>query len=401
MKNLRRYYGKKITGYFLRLIGFALILIIASPIVNSELLENIKQIQDLHNIKFENKKNSIDGFYNNQIRSPAEFETVDQLIITWPKWNANLDGGYSQEPYYIEMVKNSEDSVTVNIITNNNRVKNRVISKLKTNNIPLTNVTFTILFTNSIWVRDYGPFFIEESGKLKIVDFHYYQKVFFYRPIDDLFPTLYGLKYGIDFNFISNFLTTLQGGNYISDGNGIGFVADRIFEHDNPHLTEEKTKNRIKQFLGLEKLIVLKSEVIKVSLGGDETGHIDMYAKLLDYNTMLVAKWNEKTDVNYQILEDNANTLKNLGYDVIRIPILRNPENDKEIWTYTNSLIINGTKKDIVLVPQYNTSEDQIAISIYEEVMSGYEIRGINCESIISYYGAIHCTTMTVPLFDK
>ena len=176
----------------------------------------------------------------NNMRSPAEFETVSKLIITWPKWNPKLDGGYIQEPYFIDLVKKAEDSVSVNIIINNNLVKSRVMSKLEQNNIPLKNVTFSIQFTNSIWVRDYGPFFIEMNGKLRIVDFHYYQKVLFSRPIDDLFPTLYALKNDIDFNFLPNFFVTLQGGNYFSDGNGIGFVADRIFEQDNPHLDRSR-----------------------------------------------------------------------------------------------------------------------------------------------------------------
>ena len=265
----------------------------------------------------------------------------------------------------------------------------------------MTNVSFTVIYTNSIWIRDYGPFFIEKNNKLSIVDFHYYRNIIFYRPLDDLFPTLFGIKNKIDFNFFPNFLTTIQGGNYYSDGMGTGFVADRIFEYDNPKLSQEKTKELIKYFLGLDKLIVLKSQIIKVLMGGDETGHIDMYSKLIDKDTMIVAKWNDRNDINYQILEDNVVTLENLGYDIIRIPILRNPENEKMIWTYTNSLIINGTSKNIVLLPVYNTPEDQIAISTYEEAMPEYEIRPVNCESIIAYYGAIHCTTTTVPLVDN
>jgi agmatine deiminase len=347
-----------------------------------------------------NFKNQIKLIENNDIRSPAEFETIKELIITWPKKNSDLDGGYIQEPYYINLVKAAEDATNVNIIVNNIFIKNRVILKLKQNHIPLSNVSFTVCFTNSIWVRDYGPFFIEKNNALSIVDFHYYRKILFSRPIDDLFPSIYGLKYGIKFNFLPNFFTTFQGGNYISDGISTGFVADRIFKNDNPKLNKELTKNFIKYFLGLDKLVVLKSQVIKVSLGGDETGHIDMYAKLIDKDTMIVAEWNDQRDVNYQILEDNAETLKNMGYEVIRIPILRDPKNDKIIWTYTNSLIINGTSKDIVLVPIYNTTEDQTAISIYENLMPDYEIRPINCESIITYYGAIHCTTLTVPLMN-
>jgi agmatine deiminase len=78
--------------------------------------------------------------------------------------------------------------------------------------------------------------------------------------------------------------------------------------------------------------------------------------------------------------------------------MLRDPNEDKNtIWTYTNSLIINGPNKKVVLVPMYNVEQDDIALSIYEQAMPEYEIRGIDCTSIIDFLGAIHCTTITVP----
>ena len=76
-----------------------------------------------------------------------------------------------------------------------------------------------------------------------------------------------------------------------------------------------------------------------------------------------------------------------------------NPENNT-IWTYTNSVIINGTHKKVVLVPQYNVPEDSIAISIYQQEMQDYEIRGIDCRIIIPCQVAIHCSTFTRPLLN-
>ena len=67
---------------------------------------------------------------------------------------------------------------------------------------------------------------------------------------------------------------------------------------------------------------------------------------------------------------------------------------------YKNSLIINGTNKKIVLVPQYGAVEDSTAIEIYEQVMPDYEIIGIYSNLVIDYWGAIHCTTMTRPLVN-
>lgn len=376
---------------------FVIIFLSTSSI--SSIASQIKT-QDVNLSYFFNKEicNLSPSYSSDEIRSIAEFESAQELIISWPKWWSASDG-YIQEPYFINLTKVAKDYITVNIVVNNIFTKNRVIKKLKENQIFLTNITFIIIYTASIWVRDYGPFFIERNGGLSIIDFHRYPKQYgFYRLIDDFFPTFYGIKYGIDYNFFTNFLLIIQGGNYMTDGQGVGFVGDRIFEMDNPHLSKEVVINRMKRFLGLEDVIVLKSGEIYIEKGGTGTGHIDMFAKILDVNTILVSKINDVNDVIYPTLEENTQILENRSYDVIRIPMLRNPAADKVIWTYTNSLIINGTNKKVVLVPQYNTPEDVIAISIYEQAMPEYDIIGIDSNTIINSFGAIHCNTLTVPI---
>ena len=269
-----------------------------------------------------------------------------------------------------------------------------LISRLNEEQIPIDNITISITRTNSIWCRDYGPFFIEKNNKLSIVDFSYFGHI--NRLIDDLYPTIYGIKNKIEFDFMANFAMCIQGGNYMTDGQGLAMVANFSLELGNPGVTYEEMKDILKQYLGLDEVIILQSEA------DDGTGHIDMFSKFLDNNTILVGQWEDTNDINYEILENNAQLLIDLGYNIIRVPMLRDPDEEKNtIWTYTNSLIINGTNKKIVLVPQYNTYEDSEAVSIYEQAMPEYEIIGIDSNLIIDSLGAIHCTTMTVPYINN
>jgi len=164
-------------------------------------------------------------------------------------------------------------------------------------------------------------------------------------------------------------------------------------EIGNPKMILEEMKDVLKQYLGLDEVLILTSQA------DDGTGHIDMFSKLINKDTLIVGQWQDTTDVNYQILEDNTQFLIDRGYNIIRIPMLRDPDKEKNtIWTYTNSLIINGTNNKIVLVPQYGAVEDSTAIEIYEQVMPDYVIIGIYSNLVIDYWGAIHCTTMTKPL---
>jgi len=328
----------------------------------------------------------------NEIISHAEYEQVDELMITWPTlYHLSIE----EEPFFIDMVKAAEDAVSVRINVNNFLYKNRIISLLNEENIPLDNITISKTPANSYWIRDYGPFFIEKNGELSIVDFNYLGHRYRNRLIDDIYPTLYGIENNIEFDFKANFALCIQGGNYMSDGQGLAMVANYSLEIDNRDKTLDEMSEILKKYLGLDELLILTSQV------DDMTGHIDMFSKLIDEDTLLVGQWIDKNDINYQILENNTQLLIDKGYNVIRLPMLRDPDEDKNtIWTYTNSLIINGTNKKIVLVPQYGAVEDSIAIEIYGQVMPDYEIIGIYCNLVIDYWGAIHCTTMTRPLVN-
>jgi len=366
----------------IKIMSFLMIILIVSGTCVISVKSDITAVDEFltNDQKYDNF--SIDKL-NDEIISHAEYEQVDELIITWP-------GGTFFEKYFLDIIRNSEDAVLVRINVGNLIFKNNLISKLNEEQIPLDNLTISISRRNSIWCRDYGPFFIEKNDELTIVDFNYLG--IGRRIMDNLYPTLYGLKNNMEFDFWANFALCIQGGNYMSDGQGLAMLSADTLEEDNPKKTIEEMGEILKEYLGLNEVLFLESQA------DDGTGHIDMYSKLINENTVIVGQWDE-SDINFQILENNTQLLINNGYNVIRVPMLRDPDEDKDnIWTYTNSLIINGTNNKVVLVPQYNTTEDSLAISIYEQSMPDYEIIGINCNAIIDYLGAIHCTTMTRPL---
>jgi hypothetical protein len=68
------------------------------------------------------------------------------------------------------------------------------------------------------------------------------------------------------------------------------------------------------------------------------------------------------------------------------------PNNGANYYTYTNSVFVNKT----VIVPVYGLSQDTTALRIYRESLPGYRIAPINCASMISALGAIHCITKEI-----
>ena len=69
-------------------------------------------------------------------------------------------------------------------------------------------------------------------------------------------------------------------------------------------------------------------------------------------------------------------------------------DGDRLPATYANFLIINGA----VIVPTYNQEEnDARALELVAEAFPGYDIIGIDSQTIVRQHGSIHCLTMQYP----
>ncbi|MBN2053801.1 agmatine deiminase family protein, partial [bacterium] len=248
--------------------------------------------------------------------------------------------------------------------------------------VPLANIQFLLTASDSIWMRDYGPSWIYDgNGTRSIIDFDYDRP----RPDDDAFPTWLAGHWDMD-----AYATDLmyEGGNFIADGCGTCMASTRIYEQNAFQYTRQEVDQVMSDYFGCDRMIVL------TKMTNDGTGHIDMFCKLLDVDTVLVGQVNSGHQ-DYAILEGNAMVLANafassgVPYEVVRIPMGNNYR------TYTNSLILN----DKVIVPSYygGTGLDAQAQVVYQSAMPGHEMVMVDCASIINAGGAVHCITMGVP----
>lgn len=202
---------------------------------------------------------------------------------------------------------------------------------------------------------------------------------------DDALPSNLGASWSVP---VYESDLRIEGGNFIADGMGTGFITERVIEQNAGYLTEQEVYDRLSSYCGIDTTHVLEKL-------DDGTGHIDMFAKLLDEDTMLIAQY-DPGDPEYTILENNATMVASLTapngnpYEVVRIPM---PGSPSAYWTYTNSIIVNSH----VYVPVYNDPLDTQALAIYQTAMPDHTIVGIDASSVIGSGGAVHCTTKVVP----
>lgn len=313
-------------------------------------------------------------------RNPAEWEPMTGAIIRWPLGIP------------VSLIAEMSEDIEIYTIVANSSQQASATSTYQSGGVNMDNAFFIIAPTNSIWTRDYGPWFIFDGlGDYGIVD-HIYNRP---RPYDDLIPGVIGSEwripvYGMDL--------THTGGNHMSDGLGMS-MSTRLVYYENPDKTEAEVDSIMKDYLGNDYTVL-----DYIESGGIH--HIDCWAKFLDPTTILI-KDASPGHPSYDLLNARADYLATqisaLGrpYTIVRVYC---PSGYPET-AYTNSIILNNK----VFVPISNSPWDTTALRVYQEAMPGYEILG--------FYGswydndAIHCRIMGVtdrymlfvdhiPLFD-
>lgn len=327
------------------------------------------------------------------IRTPAEFEPVKTVVLQWDYNGVKKADILNLRQYnnlHSFLVKNIQlAGANVVIMVDNASVQTQITDSLQASGIPLTNVTFKVQTTNSIWCRDYSAtsIYYGDTKQIGLVDWEYNRP----RPSDDDSPvgisTLLGQNlFRADENSGSNELVG-TGGNFMTDGFGLA-ISSKLIVNENGN-NETKVKNIVKNYMGIDRYSLMNT------LPYDGIHHIDMHTKLLDEETILVGQYpagvsdGPSIEANLQTFLANFKTVYGHDFRVVRIPMLGNPANGADYQTYTNSLIVNN----YVLVPIYGSASDNTALQVYRDAMPGYTVVGFNCADIIVLSGAIHCIT--------
>ena len=296
------------------------------------------------------------------LRNCAEWEPSEGVIIRWPL-------GIS-----ISIVAELSEDVMVTTIVGSSSEETSARSSYTSGGVNMANTQFIIAPTNSIWTRDYGPWFIFEDNRMAIVDHEYNRP----RPQDDVIPQVIGAEWGMN---VYGMDLEHTGGNHMSDGLGMSISTELVY-NENPGITEAEVDSIMLEYLGNDYTVL-----DYIESGGIH--HIDCWAKFLNPTTILV-KDVPSGSSSYALLNARAEYLSQQmspwgrPYTVVRIYCPYGT-------AYTNSLILN----DKVFVPIFSNSYDDAAIQTYEDGMPGYEV--------IGFYGswydndAIHCRTMGVP----
>jgi len=334
---------------------------------------------------------------NIPVRTMAEWEEIAAICITWTQFKSIL----------AQIILYAKEEVEVILICESASLAQSQL--LNIYDLPnLDNITFLERDYNKIWMRDYGPntVYYNDVDSLAIVDW-IYNRV---RPDDDVIPD--GIGELLNIPVFSTILEPTDvvnvGGNFTSDGLGTGFSSKLILTENGPENIYDVTpKDEVQIDAIMEEWMGIDRYIKMDELPYDGIHHIDMHMKLLDEETILVGEYPAGQADGPQI-EENINYILEYfqspfgtPYKIERIQMPPEngiyPDNGAAYRTYTNSVFVNKT----ILVPIYQEEQfDTTALCIYRENMPGYNVVGIDCNSIIQLSGALHCITRSIGVAD-
>ncbi len=302
------------------------------------------------------------------IRNCGEWEPTSGVMIRYP-----LGLPYS-------LLRDMDDQVILHVVVSGGNLT-FAQNNLAANGVDMDQVEFLVQNNDSIWTRDYGPWFIfSGDGELGIVN-HTYNRP--WRPNDNQIPYYFGLQQGLP---VYNHSMYHTGGNYMTDGAHTSSSTMLVYNEaaSENGMTRAEVDALMEEYYGVETYSVLNY----IESGGIH--HIDTWAKFLDEETVLVKDvW--PTHHTYDALNQRAALLASLTastgrpYRVHRVFCYN--FGGGQPASYTNSLILN----DHIYVPFFgNAIYDEAALEAYRTAAPGYEVSGYFYNGFLSD-DALHC----------
>ncbi len=260
--------------------------------------------------------------------------------------------------------------------------------------LPAQLIHFICLPVIGMWVRDYGPVFVQKpDGELMILDARYAWQD---RPADDQVPTELAALLRLPVNKVP---LLMEGGNLLSNGQGLCVTTNGVLSRNGlPDEAIGRLANAMGHYYGFDQCLFLRP------LLGEPTAHVDMFATFLAPDLIVVGEYDPKVDpVNADILDQNAAMLSGIPTPsgpmrVVRIPM---PSNRGSVWrTYTNVIFAN----DLVIMPTYGRADGELrerALDVYRQWLPGRTVIGVDASSIIEQGGSLRCVSLGIPHLDR
>ncbi|TVQ62300.1 MAG: hypothetical protein EA379_05585 [Phycisphaerales bacterium] len=316
------------------------------------------------------------------VRSVAEYEPMDAIIFSWStvgSWNSII----AQMAGHITTTGNADVIVYARSTAN----ANSALSAIAAQGADMSRVDVRVRFLDTIWLRDYGPRYVYQGDVRAVID-HTYNRP---RPNDNALNTHHAALQGHAFYEMP---LIHGGGNYHLNALNSGHATNLVV-NENPGMTQSQVYDIWNEYQNIDTTFYTPFPT-----SVDSTQHIDMWMQIIGDNKIVISEWPaQQGSTQSNISNAAAAALAANGWTVYRTPAVRLTSSPAAHYTYTNVVVVN----DLVLIPTYTHSfitgnnYNETALSVWQQAMPGKTIVQINCQSLVTAAGVMHCIVMHMP----
>lgn len=334
---------------------------------------------------------------------PAEHEHHEATWLQWPhhyqygkKFRDALD------PTWVELTRQLVKSEKVHIVAYDNDERQRIKDLLTAGDVDQSKVFFYVFPTDDFWVRDNGPIYVrDKSGALVIQDwgFNGWGRKAKYRNCDPI-PVQVGQAQSIPVVDLNETMIN-EGGSVELDGHGtlMACKSSILNNNRNPGMTQKEAESIFRKYLGATHFVWLDGQPgLEITdqhidgfarFGSDSTIVTMAAADLLEYDVL-------QSDIDKLFAAKDAN---GVSYSFVKLPLTQKTvsTSDGEDLGYKGSYVNYYIANSLVIVPTYSDPNDQIAISILQDLYPFREVVGIDFRNVYANGGMAHCVTQQQP----
>ncbi len=332
-------------------------------------------------------------------RVPAEWEAQEAIWLQWPgRWEKVYQPAFAQMASIIPRYEK------LHILCHSKQICDQAGAAIESagGDREHANIIWHRIPNDSAWMRDNGPVYVIEDGKMRIQNWQF---------------DAWGGAFGSDIPYDHDNRVPTRVGEYLPlpidrvdivhergnlEFNGVDSVLlnwSTIGDpRRNPGYTREQAERDLKHQFGVSKVILVEG----IPTGDLTCGHIDGFARFINPTTVVVSQCTQGSkckpgdQADGSIYDAAAGTIEAAGFKVIRDPILGQASFKGENFdtNYLNWLVGNGF---VIAVGFDNPKTDAAAKQRIEGYFPGRDVFIV--EMLESWYegGGVHCHTNDQP----
>jgi agmatine deiminase len=333
---------------------------------------------------------------------PAEWENHSALWSAWPShgdlWLEDLEPAQAQVAGLFRAVAD---------VDAHGKVQGEVLKILACGDEAVASAKAALAGTGAeiipavfgdIWLRDTAPIFVRKDGGLGAACFQFNGWGGKYvLDGDDGVAAFVAARAGVP---ASENAWVLEGGSIDVDGQGTCLTTRQCLlnPNRNPDLSQKQIEDRLRESLGIQKLIWLGD-----GLANDHTdGHVDNIARFIAPGVVMCMEPagtdDPNTDALKAIIADlkAATDINGRKLEVVTVPSPGRVENeDGEVIPASSMNFYIGNRA--VVVPLYGSATDDAAVAAIAKAFPGRRTVGLPADHVITGGGSFHCITQQQP----